>query len=297
MEIDLEVYKNQFALRSATFTHINHTDTIIAEVYKVTTPDKKSFILKICPRIDDYFREVYFLRRLATSLPVPKVIATMEPSNSHFGAILMEYVEGDLLKEKDWSNDLAFEIGETLAHLHNHRTEGFGDITKSLVRGPNPYFNDKFEEELNECKGHLPQELIEKCSRYLQDHQDLLDHVDGPCIVHRDFRPGNMIIWKHQLHGIIDWSSARFGFAEQDFCSMEHFKWAAEYQKSLLEGYSNIRPIPNYQAIMPLLQLGRSLAVIGYTVKSNTWNNRNLGLYRSNLGFLDSFNFENRKQR
>lgn len=55
MKIDVEVYKKQFALQSATFTHINHADTIIAEVYKVVTPDKKSFILKICPPIDDYF--------------------------------------------------------------------------------------------------------------------------------------------------------------------------------------------------------------------------------------------------
>jgi hypothetical protein len=54
--IHLEVYKKQFDLKSATFTHINLSDTIIAEVYKVVTSDNKSFILKICPRFDDYFR-------------------------------------------------------------------------------------------------------------------------------------------------------------------------------------------------------------------------------------------------
>ncbi len=295
MGIDLEVYKKQFSLQSATFTHINHTDTIIAEVYKVVTADKKTFILKVCPRSDDYFREVYFLCQLKDCIPVPQVIATLEPSSSHFGAILMEYMEGELLKNEDWSNDLAFEIGIALAHLHDNRTDGYGDLTKpkTLTREPSLYFNEKFQEELDECKGHLPKYIIEKCRAYLDSCQSLLASVDGPCLVHRDFRPGNLIVWHGRLQGIIDWASARSGFAEQDFCSIEHFKWAlhSKYKKALLDGYSSIRPIPNYQLVMPLLQLGRALAVIGYTVQSNTWDNRDSGLYTFNRKFLDSFDF------
>lgn len=295
VRIDLEVYKKQLALQAATFRHINHTDTIIAEVYKVVTPDKKPFILKICPRIDDYFRETLFLRQLKGCIPIPQIIATVEPSSSHFGAILMEYVNGELLKDQDWSNDLAFEIGIALARLHNNRADRYGDLTKpeTLVREPSLYFNEKFQEELDECKGHLPKNLIDKCSAYLDNCQNLLANVDGPCIVHRDFRPGNMIVWHGKLQGIIDWASARSGFAEQDFCSIEHFKWAphSKYKKTLLDGYSSIRPVPNYQLIMPLLQLGRALAVIGYTFKSKTWNNSNSRLYTFNRQFLDSFHF------
>jgi len=292
---DLNVYKKQFDLQSATFTHINHTDTIIAEVYKVITTDKKPFILKVCPRSDDYFREVYFLHQLKDCIPVPQIIATLAPSSDHFGAILMEYMEGELLKNEDWSNDLAFEIGVALAHLHNNRTDEYGDLTKpkTLVREPSLYFNEKFQEELDECKGHLSENLIEKCSAYLDRCQSLLEGVDGPCAVHRDFRPGNMIVWHGKLQGIIDWASARSGFAEQDFCSIEHFKWASDskYKKILLDGYSSIRPVPNYQVVMPLLQLGRALAVIGYTVQSNTLDNRDWGLYTLNRKFLDSFDF------
>jgi aminoglycoside phosphotransferase (APT) family kinase protein len=295
VKIDVEVYKKQLALQAATFTHINHADTIIAEVYKVVTPDKKSFILKICPRIDDYFRETLFLRQLKSCIPVPQIIATVEPSSSHFGAILMKYVNGELLKDEDWSNDLSFEIGIALARLHNNRADGYGDLTKpeTLVQEPSLYFNEKFEEEFDECKGHLPNNLIDKCRAYLDRCQSLLANVDGPCLVHRDFRPGNMIVWHGKLQGIIDWASARSGFAEQDFCSIEHFKWAphAKYKKTLLDGYSSIRPVPNYQLLMPLLQLGRALAVIGYTFKSKTWNNSNSSLYAFNRQFLDSFHF------
>jgi len=294
-EINLEVYKKQLALQSATFTHINHTDAIIAEVYKVITSDKQPFILKICPRIDDYNREAFFLRQLKGCIPVPQIIATVGPSSSHFGAILMEYLKGELLKNEDWSNDLAFEIGSALACLHNNRTDGYGDLTKpkTLVRESSLYFNAKFQEELDECKGHLPENLIKNCSAYLDRYQSLLANVDGPCLVHRDFRPGNMIVRHGKLQGIIDWASARSGFAEQDFCAIEHFKCAphSKYKKILLEGYSSIRPVPKYQLIMPLLQLGRALAVIGYTIKSKTWDNSNSDLYTSSRHFLDSFNF------
>lgn len=295
IEIDLNVYKNQFTLQSATFAHINHTDTIIAEVYKVTTSNNQHFILKVCPRSGDYFREVFFLRRLKDYIPVPEIIEVIEPSDSHFGAILMEYMEGELLKDEDWSNDLAIEIGVALANLHNNRTDEYGDLTKTktLVREPSQYFNDKFQEELDECKGHLPENLIEKCSAYLESCQDLLENVDGPCMVHRDFRPGNMIVWRGKLNGIIDWASARSGFAEQDFYSIEQFKLLPKYKKALLDGYSSIRPIPNYQRIMPLLQLGKALAVIGFTVQNNTWKTRNAGLYTFSRKFLDSFDFFN----
>ncbi len=293
--MDLEVYKQQLGLQSATFTHIDHADAIVAEVYKVAMPDNRHFILKICPRVDDYKRETLFLCQLKGSIPVPGVIAAVEPSNSHFGAILMEYVSGELLKDNDLSNNLAFEIGIALAHLHNNRTDGYGDLTKpkTLVREPNLYFNEKFQEELNECKGHLPENLIEKCSAYLDSCQSLLANVDGPCIVHRDFRPGNMIVSQNRLQSIIDWASARSGFAEQDFCLIEHFKWTScsKYKKILLDGYASIRPVQNYQSIMPLLQLGRALAVIGYTFKSKTWKSSNSGLYAFNRHFLDSFNF------
>jgi len=91
--------------------------------------------------------------------------------------------------------------------------------------------------------------------------------------------------------GIIDWASARFGFAEQDFCSMEHRNWPRnpEHKQSLLEGYSSIRQVPNYKAIMPLLRLGRALAVIGFTVTNGTWKGKDQEIYQYNRRFLDKF--------
>lgn len=295
MEVDLEVYKEKLAMQSATFSHINHAETIISEVYKAVTPEGKLYILKICPRSDDYFRELFFLRKLKGCLPLPEIIHTVDPLKEHFGAILMEYLNGQLLQDEDWSKELAFELGIALAYLHNNRTEGYGDLTKlnALFEDPESYYNNKFQEELDECKDHLPHSLVEKCSGYFASYRHLLANVDGPCMVHRDFRPGNLLVREGKLKGIIDWSSARSGFAEQDFCSLVHFKWTPnpEYMRAFLDGYSSIRPVPNYKLTMPLLQLGRALAVIGYTFKSKTWDSTNSSLYTYNRTYLDSFNF------
>lgn len=289
---DLSLYKKHFGLLNEEFVRIAHTGTIVSEVYKVTASDQEPYILKICPRSDDYFREAYFLKKLKTSLPVPSIIATLEPTQDNLGAILMEYIEGEHPQEGDWTPGLAYEIGQALALLHNNRSEAFGDLTqpRSLLATPKLYFYDKFEEELDECRGHLPEETIKKCSEYLERHKQYLESVDGPCIVHRDFHPGNMIVQNNHLKGIIDWSSARSGFAEQDFCSFEHFKWAPDL-KPLLGGYRAIRPLPNYKPLLPLLQLGRALAILGYTFKNSTWNTTSATLHAFNRAFLDSFPF------
>ena len=208
---------------------------------------------------------------------------------------MLECLEGRLLQTDDWSARLAYQVGSVLARLHLKRTDAYGDLTKtrSLVATATPYFEEKFHEELDECESHLPSQLLDKCQRYLSSHRHLLDSVDGPCIIHRDFRPGNMIVRDGRLQGIIDWAGARSGFAEQDFCSMEHSQWPspAEHKKTLLEGYASIRPVPDYQEIMTLLQLGRALAVIGFCVKSDTWKKKNSPIYQDHRHFIESFAF------
>lgn len=67
--------------------------------------------------------------------------------------------------------------------------------------------------------------------------------VDGPCAVHRDYRPGNLMVHQGKLQGIIDWAGARASFAEEDFCSIEHGEWmvAPHLKKALLDGYTTER--------------------------------------------------------
>lgn len=293
MEDMLEIYKQRLNLEYCTFSPIEHEEAIVAIVYRVTEKDGTQLILKIYSRPKDYFREVYFLKYFSDVLPVAKIINVVEPDNETHGAILMQCLPGDLLQSTSLTEKLAYKIGTILAHIHLNRTKYYGDLIdpNSLSLDPRKYFTFKFEEGLMECENHLPHVLLEQCRKYYDTHINLIDSLDGPCIIHRDFRPGNIMIKNGELQGIIDWASARSGFAEDDFCPWELGEWGinSENKKSFLNGYASIRTVPNYESVMPFLRLNRAIATIGFTVKRGTWNNSSARLYKINRDFLDQF--------
>ena len=297
MDNFVTLYQQLLDLQKATFSRIDHDDAMVAVVYKITRSDGEQLILKICTRVNDYLREVYFLSHFGGVLPVPRIIQLVEPQEGIHGAVLMECLPGALLKIADFTDALAYEMGSLLARIHlNSVPGGYGDLIQPDDLSPDPrvHFTLKFEEGIAECSNHLPKALLEQSIRYYSEHVNLLDSVDGPCIIHRDFRAGNVMVYNGRIQGIIDWSSARSSFAEDDFCPMEHGEWPNHpaRKKSFLEGYGSIRPVPDYNAIMPFLRLNRAIATIGFTVKRGTWESINSRVYQFNRRFLETF-FQN----
>lgn len=290
---NLAGYQEFFGLKNATFLRIEHEDALVADVYKILLPHGKTYILKTCARQSDYLCEVYFLNYFADQLPVPHILEVVEPSAKINGAILMEYLEGDLLKAENVTEYLAYEMGSLLAKIHSNKTAGYGDLTQphTLSNNPSFYFTYKFEESLSECRGHLPESLLERCRKYYALHISLLNSADGPCITHRDFRPGNIIVNRGKVEGIIDWSSARGSFAEEDLCYLalgEPFV-GKSYKENFLSGYDSIRRVPDYEHLLSLLHFSRAIAIIGFTVKSGTWQDKNACLYKKSCQSLATF--------
>ncbi len=286
----IPLYKKRLNLSEAQFTFIDHEDAMVAAVFRISQPGRPDLILKVCSRKGDFLRESYFLSRFAGKILVPKIIQLIEPEEGLDAAVLMEYIQGDLLKPEAITKTLASEIGALLARIHLEHAEGYGDLTdpSHLSSDPRIPFTMKFEEGFEECTGHLPESLLETCRRHFDRDIDLLLSADGPCVIHRDFRPGNIIASDGKVQGIIDWSSGRGGFAEDDFCPLEFGEWPARYKSSFLEGYSSVRKVPDYKPMMPLLRLSRAIAAVGFTVKRGTWESRNSKLYQFNLGYLES---------
>ena len=286
-------YKQKFNLHHAVFLPIEHADAMVAIVYKVIFPKRSACILKICPRAEDYWREVYFLNLFSKQLPVPKIIQTEPPSSLNDGAILMEFLPGMLPTKKEMTDKLIYESGALLARIHLNRVQHYGDLTQeqNLSLDPRVPFAHKFEEGFLECSYHLPKNILEKSSQYYTHHIDALSLVDGPCIIHRDFRPGNLIVLNDQVTGIIDWASARASFAEEDFTPLELDEWSigAALKKSFLNGYASVRPVPEYKQIMPLLLMNRAFNIIGFTIKKGTWDNVNARVYQANVKYLETF--------
>ncbi len=289
----ITLYRQRLNLHDATFTLIEHEDAIVATVYKITLPNGTSLILKICLLPRHYDRELYFLTFLAGKLPVPRIISHVPPDGNMSGAILMECFPGDVLKKAELTDSLAFHMGSLLAQIHLNSTPGYGDLTSHEPLSSNACepFRAKFLENLAECSSHLSPELGKQCEEYLQGNLSLLDSVDGPCMVHWDFRPGNIMAYNGMVEGVIDWSSSKSDFAQEDFCAMEHEGWASDpnIKESFFAGYASIRPVPDYTKIMPLLRLKKALASIGLTIRTNSWATKNAQFYERNRQYIESF--------
>jgi len=286
----IPLYKKRLNLPEAQFILIDHEDAMVATVFKIYQIGSPDLILKICSRKEDFLRESYFLSRFAGKILVPKIIQLIEPEEGLDAAVLMECIQGDLLKPETITKTLALEIGALLARIHLEHAEGYGDLIdpSHLSSDPRIPFTMKFKEGLEECKGHLPESLLETCRFHFEKDIDLLLSADGPCVIHRDFRPGNIIAFYGKVQGVIDWSSGRGGFAEDDFCPLEFGEWPAVCKSSFLEGYASIRKVPDYKRMIPLLRISRAVAAVGFTVKRGTWESRNSKLYQFNLRYLES---------
>lgn len=291
--MSIDAYRNYLHLQDAAFVQIVHEEAMVASVFKVTLSSGDERILKIEARKHDALREAHFLKHFAGKLPVPRLLQMVEPQEGLKGALLLEFLPGRLLTVEDLSEKLAYEIGSKLACIHQSRLPAFGDpiFTQELRPNPHYWFCRKFEEGFAECRDHLPRQLLDKVQRYFEENCRLLDAVDGPCMVHRDFRPGNLLVLDGKLTGIIDWTAGRAGFAEEDFCPLEQGEWPikASQKEAFLAGYASTRPVPDYRQLMPLLFVNRAIAVVGFTVKQNSWNTTHAALYQKFRRFLDAF--------
>lgn len=289
----IDFYKHYFELNNSDFLPIEHEETAVSIVYQILNPNGSRFILKICPRTQDYYRELYFLNYLHETFPVPRIIRVSEPCQQAPGALLLEHLPGTVLKKPDMTQSLANAIGTLLARIHQNRTAGYGNLIKQdqLRSDAQIYFSQKFEEHFSECKDHLPKKLLADCRHYYLEHLSLLKTVDGPRIVHGDFRLGNILASNDVIQGILDWSSAHGGFTEEDFCIMEHENSLSDpvLKKAFFDGYSLVRACPDYSKILPLLRMDRALNIIGFTLKRNTWQDKHKSIYSYNRMFLERF--------
>jgi aminoglycoside phosphotransferase (APT) family kinase protein len=218
------------------------------------------------------------------------VFAVVYPDEKIHGAVLMEYLNGSILDKKSISANLAHQCGAILAKIHTQKTEGYGDLTdvNSIATDPRIVFSHKFEEGMSECEGHLPKTLLDKIKRHFAENLDLLLDVDGPCIVHHDFRPANILVAGDAVLGVIDWSSAKAGFSEEDFCPFEFGEWPKEQKDTFFKGYETVREVPNYPRIIPLLRLSRAVAAVGFTVKRDIFRGKGAGIYQFSRSYLES---------
>lgn len=285
-------------LKVVSLTQISHEDSLSSLVYRITTRHE-SCILKFSHNKDRWQREQYYLSTLRNTIPVPKILAILPPDEINSGVILMEELKGEVLKASKLTDDFAFTMGEILAKLHSVNVDFYGDLSKRdlskrerTYKGPIQAMQEYFERSFHESSHIVDKDLLMKCEKFVLYNLSKLSDVDGPHIIHRDYRPGNVVANEDQIVGIIDFENTLSSFAEEDFAQMDVLVWKKypTTKAAFLEGYSTIRALPQLlDEVLPLMRVLKALGAIGFTHERKSWQSKHNYIFTENVEFLTNF--------
>ncbi|PWW02746.1 phosphotransferase family enzyme [Paenibacillus cellulosilyticus] len=232
-------------------------ESFSSEVYKLTLVSGQNVFVKIPFNKHKLFREFQMLETLKGIIPVPKVLDIWYGDESTTGALLLSAMQG-MPCTGDIDEKLSYQIGVYHAMLHEVKTPGYGyhvtDGFKLLDQNNwRLHIKSNFEKWKEPCKEILDSNLYERCMLHFDEVFAALPDPDGPCIVHMDFRPGNILVNGNEVAGIIDFESARGGSSEIDFTKVNRYIWETNpsTKKPFIEGYQSIRPMLTLDNVLP----------------------------------------------
>ena len=115
----------------------------------------------------------------------------------------------------------------------------------------------------------MPERRLRDIERVFDVLSADLPEPDGPCWIHADFRPANILAAGHQITGLIDFESARGGSADFDFVKMSHalFDTAPGSREAFLGGYDTVRPHPDLVRTLPYYRLHNAVGGLAWCIR------------------------------
>ncbi|MGN7413009.1 phosphotransferase family protein [Paenibacillus sp. SAF-068] len=271
-------------------------ESFSSDVYKLTLVSGENVYVKIPFNKDKLFREFQMLEQLKDVIPVPKVLDIWDGDESDIGALLLSAIQG-IPCTGEMDENLSFQIGMYHAMLHEVKTPGYGyhgsDGFKLLDQNNwRLYIKSNFEKWKEPCKEILDPELVERCIHHFDGVFSALPHPDGPCIVHMDFRPGNILVNGNEVAGIIDFESARSGSSEIDFTKVNRYIWKVNPRTKIpfIKGYESIRPMMALESVLPFYDMYDAFSAVVWCKnrgiqKNNAFLQENIRILRNSVGF------------
>lgn len=232
-------------------------ESFSSEVYGLKLASGEMVYVKIPYNKAKLARERIMLQRLFSELPVPEVLDCWEGDETTPGALLLSGILGSPITG-EVSAALSFEIGCLLGRLHSVGMPGYGvdeaDGFKLLPQNDwRLYIQSNFEKQMPICEQILEPGLYKRCIAHFDKAFQTLPETDGPCVVHFDFRPGNILVHEDSIAGLIDFESARGGSSEIDFTKINQYVWKVYpgTRTAFEEGYKTVRPLISLEAVLP----------------------------------------------
>lgn len=198
---------------------------------------------------------------------------------------VIEKLKGDtvqfyLKEHPEMEEKMVFEMGKTMAKLHQIQVSGFGPFSNEQAKnrilvGRHKTLNDAIQAGLKENLERLVQYNIltkEKALRMkaLFEENELLNS-NISVLIHNDFADWNLLTDGETITGIIDWDECVAGNPIQEIACWSTF-FEPERIKPFLKGYFSEIPIyEHFDEIFQLMRLRYTISKMALRVKRYTY--------------------------
>jgi len=259
------------------------TESYSSTVRIIELKNNEKVVLKIPFNREKISREARALELLLSNPLVPNLLNVWYGDETNIGALLMSYIEGKPMS-LPINDELSFEIGKALASIHKIRLEQFelddneNDWWKSI--------RNRFKSWLIEIDGHIPLELKVKLEKFFELEMNRDHKVAGPCLVHFDYRPGNLLVENGKLVGVIDFETSRGGSAEIDFTKIAEYIWKVypNMKNAFIRGYESIAELPDIEETLPLFSIHNAVGGLVWCVRRSKLDDQ---FFYENLNLLE----------
>lgn len=261
---------NKFNLKVSNM--IDVPDSHSSQVVKLILATGENAILKIPYNRKKLLREFAVLNLLKDKIPVPKVLDFFDDGFDGNGALLLSYIDGESILG-EINKDIAYQMGELLGNLHRVNSDCFRDIesNNAVLTGTDWWkiIFDWFQECIPLCEEALSKDFLYKCVDFFTEMYEGLPKPDGPCVVHRDYRPGNILVKDSKIVGLIDFESSRYGSADIDFTKIKLYVWDKniETKEEFLKGYASVRNVPDIDKTLPFYLFYNAFGGVAWCVR------------------------------
>lgn len=178
--------------------------------------------------------------------PVPTVRYVLDGGPPLGQGYLMDRIEGETIARKILRDDMYAEVrpklarqcGEVLAKIHTIATAELPELELSPAKAQWDHYRSTYDSY------DYPHPVFELAFKWLDDH--MLEDTE-PCVVHGDFRNGNLIIGTDGVRAVLDWELAHLGDPMEDlawvcvnswrFGNIDHPVGGFGHREDLFEGY------------------------------------------------------------
>ncbi|CUB09712.1 homoserine kinase [Bacillus cereus] len=259
-------------------------------VYKIKLIDHRTVYIKIPYSKAKLEREYTVLERLRHKLSVPKVLDYWEGNEDVTGALLLSAING-VPATGNVDTALAYDIGVQHAKLHAiiPNEQDFKSSVSNVYGQWSDFIQRHFYSFAEDVKEVIEPCLYEQSLQHFERHLKLLPTPDGPCFIHMDFRPGNILVCENQVTGIIDFESVRIGATEMDFTKINRdiFMKYPGTMEAYQQGYESIRPLIDLQEVLPFYRFTDAFNSIGWCKRRGIEKHQNF--LQDNLAILNTF--------